>query len=310
MAGLAVGVLVGLGLTALAKGVGFGAALVGVAVVLVLAWDRDRRALRRLRSARGGGPGPGGSPGAGLAGPGAAPAPAALGLWAWHVADRLAERPEQFAGEPWWEYGPALLGQVLPWTPLALAGAGRSLARAVRRRDDPAAGADGAGRPPALGLGGRAGRPALAGDGQAAHYTIHALPPWSIWAALGLTRLGGRLERRGWSPARLRRVAWSASRASGWPAAWASRCSARGSTRAGGSSGPSTRPPAGASGPGEPLALLYDDWDRLPYPTPFGPVPHDLGVRLFYLDRPACWRFGVDELAEQPPASARGAPSR
>src|SRR6185312_6379820 len=54
----------------------------------------------------------------------------------------------------------------------------------------------------------------------------------------------------------------------------------------------------------EPLALLYNvpDWDREPYPSPFGPVPHDLAVRLYYLDRPACWRFGAGELAKEPPA--------
>ena len=33
-----------------------------------------------------------------------------------------------------------------------------------------------------------------------------------------------------------------------------------------------------------PLVLLYDDWDRNPYESPFGPIPHDLAVRLFYLE--------------------------
>ena len=28
------------------------------------------------------------------------------------------------------------------------------------------------------------------------------------------------------------------------------------------------------------LALLYDDWDRDPYPTPFGAIPHDLAAPL------------------------------
>ncbi|WP_044149266.1 hypothetical protein, partial [Singulisphaera acidiphila] len=44
------------------------------------------------------------------------------------------------------------------------------------------------------------------------------------------------------------------------------------------------------------------DWDRDPYPTPFGPVPHDLAVRLYYFDRPACWRNGVKALAARLPA--------
>jgi hypothetical protein len=45
---------------------------------------------------------------------------------------------------------------------------------------------------------------------------------------------------------------------------------------------------------GMPLILLYDDWDRNPYESPFGPVPHDLAVRLFYLGRPVSWSPGLD----------------
>jgi hypothetical protein len=56
---------------------------------------------------------------------------------------------------------------------------------------------------------------------------------------------------------------------------------------------------------GEPLVLLYDDWDRDPYLTPFGPIPHDLAVRLFYLSRPACWHFGVAELVNHGTATCR-----
>jgi 4-amino-4-deoxy-L-arabinose transferase-like glycosyltransferase len=312
---------VGLGLTALAKGLGFGAALAGVTVALVLAWDRDLPTLRRL------GPGSGsGSAGdwalAGLLAL-AWPAlvlprhPSALGFWTWHVAGRLAERPEHFASGPWWQYGPALLLQVLPWTPLALVGAGRSLARAVRGVGDDGIGDDGDG-------GGGAGDRLLwawavgpvallsLATVKNAHYIIHALPPWSIWTALSLLRLGDRLRRRGWEPGRLRRgVAlgfaglglacglgfalvgpWLDRRGQG--AEWAFYEAAGRQLR-----------------PGEPLALLYDDWDRLPYPTPFGPVPHDLAVRLYYLDldldRPACWRFGVVDLAEKPPTGAVGA---
>jgi hypothetical protein len=32
-------------------------------------------------------------------------------------------------------------------------------------------------------------------------------------------------------------------------------------------------------------------------------VPHDLAVRLFYLDRPASWRTGPDRLADAPPSA-------
>ena len=275
-------------------------------VALVLAWDRDLRTFRRLALGRGAA---GDLVLAGLLAPGLARLvllrhPEALGFWTWHLAGRLAERPEHFASGPWWQYGPALLGQILPWTPLALVGAGRSLARAVRSRDDPAAGAGGADRllwawavgpiallslatvknahyypraAPLVDLGGlepgAAGRPA-----RAPGLVGRAAPPgaWIGFAGLGLSWglafavLGPWLDRRGQG------AEWAFYEAAG-------HCLR----------------------PDEPLALLYDDWDRLPYPTPFGPIPHDLGVRLFYLRRPACWRFGVDALAEQPPASDR-----
>jgi hypothetical protein len=63
---------------------------------------------------------------------------------------------------------------------------------------------------------------------------------------------------------------------------------------------------AGALDADEPVVLLYNvpEWDRLPYDTPFGPVPHDLAVRLYYLNRPASCRFGAAELAAHPPAPA------
>jgi hypothetical protein len=54
--------------------------------------------------------------------------------------------------------------------------------------------------------------------------------------------------------------------------------------------------------PGEPIIMLYDSlerpdrWDRAPYQTPFGPVPADLAVRLFYLGRPAQVCFGPHEI--------------
>ena len=52
----------------------------------------------------------------------AARLPAAVSLWTLHVTDRMATRPEHFIGGPWWQYGPAVLVQALPWTPLALVG--------------------------------------------------------------------------------------------------------------------------------------------------------------------------------------------
>jgi 4-amino-4-deoxy-L-arabinose transferase-like glycosyltransferase len=302
---------VGLGLTALVKGLGFGAALVGVTVASVLAWDRDRPSLRRLSAP--------GSLGdwawAGLLAL-AWPVlvllrhPSALGFWTWHLAGRLAERPEHFASGPWWQYGPALLGQVLPWTPLALLGAGRSLARAVRPRAGGQGEGEGQGQGDRLLWAWAVAPVALLSLATVknAHYIIPALPPWSIWAALSLVRLGDRSRRRGWSPARLRRGAGLGFAGLGLGcglgfALLGPRIDGRGQ----GAEWAFYEHAGRRLRPGEPLALLYDDWDRLPYPTPFGPVPHDLAVRLYYFNRPACWRFGVDDLAGHLPAGTPGA---
>jgi 4-amino-4-deoxy-L-arabinose transferase-like glycosyltransferase len=280
-----------LGGTALVKGILFGGVLVGATVVAVLAWDRDREASWALTSVRGwllaallt------------LAWPAVVLVrhPEALGLWTLHVVDRFAARPQHFAGEPWWSYVLSPLGQVLPWTPLALAGAGPSLARAVRDRG----GIDRllwawAVVPAAL---------VSLATVRNGHYLIHALPPWSIWGALGLVRLGGLLHRRGWAPGRVRR--WGMAGFLGLGMAYAlgfgllgPRFDRRGAEWA-------FYEDAGRSlRAGEPLVLLYDDWDRSPYATPFGPVPHDLAVRLFYLDRPSCEWSTVAGLAERSPA--------
>jgi len=284
----------GLGATGLAKGVGFGAALVLAVVAVVVAWDRDREALRRLNFGRGWAL----AAAIGLAWPAlvALRHPSAVGLWTLHVTDRLAAKPEHFAGQPWWLYASAVLAMLLPWTPLVAAGAWRSFRRAVGR-------------------GRRCGGDRLLWAWAAAplallslatvkhaHYTIYALPPCSVWAAQGLLRLGERLQAaRGWSPARVRRSAWGAFGALGLAYAlgfallgpWLDR---RGVEWA-------FYQDAGLRlRPGEPVALLYHvpEWDRLPYATPFGPVPHDWAVRLFYLNHPAPCRFGLDELAREP----------
>ncbi|WP_422928016.1 ArnT family glycosyltransferase [Singulisphaera sp. PoT] len=280
----------GIGFTSLAKGIGFGAALVLAAVALVLAWDRDREGLRDLRFIRGW-----------LLSAGIALAwpllvllrhPNALSLWSLHVTDRVAARPEHFAGGPWWQYGPALLWQVLPWTPLALIGAWRSWKRAL---DQPRGGdrllwAWAVGPIVLLSL-------ATVKNG---HYAIYALPPWSVWAALSLVRIGSRLLARGWPAPRIERLArfGFGTLALGCGLGFgfiAPRFDHRGQEWA------FYETAGDALHETESLTLLYDDWDRKPYPTPFGPVPHDLAVRLYYLDRPASWRIGVDALLEQPP---------
>ena len=296
----------GLGLTSLAKGVGFGAALVLAVVAVTLAWDRDRAALRRLWFARGWA----------LAGVltlawpvlAAARHPSALSLWTLHVSDRLAANPEYFTGkQPWWHYGPTLLAQVLPWTPLALWGAWRSLPRAFRE------GRGGGGGDRLLWAWAVAPLVLLSlATVKNAHYAIHALAPWSVWAALGLSRQGERLQAvRGWSPLRVRQGACATfgtlglAYAIGYAALgplfdrrgveWAFYLTASARLR-----------------PGEPVALLYNvpEWDRAPYATPFGPIPHDWAVRLFYLNPsgPASCRFGTDDLARRPPSSSPSSP--
>ena len=187
---------VGLGLTALAKGIGFGAVLVLAVVVVDLAMNLDRESLRRLLFTRGWLV----AAILALCWPLLAMLrhPSALGLWVLHVSDRLAENPEEFTGRhSWWYYGPPMLGQLLPWTPLALVGAFRSMPKALRPE-------------------GRSDRFLWAwaiapivllsfATIKNAHYAIHALPPWSIWASLGLIRVGERLQSaRGWTPRSLR----------------------------------------------------------------------------------------------------------
>ncbi len=275
-----------LGLTALVKGIGFGAALILAAVAVAIVWRRDRVGSRRLVF-------PAGAatalvltiawPLAMIARHGSG----ALALWTMHVADRLAAHPMAFAGERWWEYVPGLLIQAMPWTPLAAVGAWHSLRRAVVGRGRDLA-------PAAVVAGDRllwawsAAPLALLSMATVknAHYAIAAQVPWSIWAALGLTRLAGRLARRGWSPPRLRRAALAGFAALGLACGlgfrllgpWLDR---RGVEWAFYESAGRLVPP------GAPVTFLYDDWDRNPYESPFGAVPHDLGVRLFYLGRPA-----------------------
>ncbi len=282
--------LIGLGATALAKGIGFGAALVLAASATVLLWDRDRRTARCLLDPLGLAVGTI----VGLAWPALILLrfPAALGLWTAHVADRLADRPEVFAGRAsWWAYLPAVLGLTLPWTPLALMGARRSLGRAVRDRG---------GLDRLLWAWAVAPMVLLSmASVKNAHYAIHALPPWSIWAALGLARLGETLAGRGRSGPAIRRrlaVAFVGVAAAFGVGSWVvgSRFDRRGVEWA------FYEAAARRVDPGEPVVLLYDDWDRLPYPSPFGPVPHDLAVRLYYLDRPALWRQGVGAWPDLP----------
>ena len=289
----------GLGATALVKGLGFGAVLAGSAVAATLIWDRDRRATRALLDPKGWA----------LAGALALtwPAlvairlPAAVSLWTLHVTDRLASHPEHFIGGPWWEYGPAVLNQALPWTPLALMGAWPSLLRAI--------GAKGRGGVDRL-LWAWSVVPVLvlsAATVKNAHYAIHALPPLAAWAALGLTQVGTRLvRRRGWSPSSVRLGAVALFVGLGLACGLGHLGLGPRFDRRGGEWAWCETIGRDLD-PGLPLVVLYEDYDRKPYPSPFGPVPHDWAVRLYYLKRPASWRQGVDDLAARPPGPASSA---
>jgi 4-amino-4-deoxy-L-arabinose transferase-like glycosyltransferase len=287
-----------LGLTALAKGVGFGAVLVLAVAALVIAWDRDLAAFRRLRWARGWAL----AAVLGLTWPLLATLrqPSAVGLWFLHVSDRLAAEPKVFTSQSWWQYVLTVATMLLPWLPLAFGGAWRSLPRACLR-------------------GGRYGGDRLLwawtvaplallslATVKNAHYAIHALPPCSVWAALGLLKLGARLQAtRGWSVSRVRRAAWGGFVGLGLAYAvgfvWLGpRLDRRGVEWA------FYEQAARRLRPGEPVALMYHvpEWDRNPYESPFGPFPHDWAVRLYYLEHPAPCRFSLDDLALSPIAPA------
>jgi 4-amino-4-deoxy-L-arabinose transferase-like glycosyltransferase len=292
-----------LGMTALVKGIGFGAVLVLLVVAGVLFWQRDLVSLRRLHLPAGWA----------LAGVTALWWPlfmvamhgyGALSLWTMHVSDRLIRHngPGPFAGEPWWEYVPGLLTQALPWTPLALAGAWWSLGRAVKWGDGNKCGSSA-----------QIAATVVAGDRllwvwavvplgllalapvRNAHYAISTQVPWSIWAAIALSRLSERLRLWGHDrvivirAGRLGFVALAMTYGLGlWLVGpWFDR---RGVEWA-------FYEAAGRQIPaGMPLTFLYDDWDRNPYESPFGLIPHDMAVRLFYLGRSACWHIGSGSL--------------
>ena len=274
-----------LGTMSLVKGIGFGAAMAGAAAVATLLWDRRPGVWRRFVLA------------AGLLaaalltfawplwmlhrhGDGAA------SLWFMHVADRIGSRTGHgfFAGEKPGEYLVNLLVQGLPWTPLAILGAWRSFRR--REAGDKLLRAWSA-LPMAM---------VSIPGGRNAHYAIYPMIAWSIWGAIALDRLGDRLVAMGRPPARVRRLALATFvlLATAYGVGFgliAPRLERRGAE-------PTFYEQVGRLVPAdEPIVLLYDDWDREPYPTPFGPIPHDLAVRLYYMDRRASWTIN-----EAPPA--------
>jgi 4-amino-4-deoxy-L-arabinose transferase-like glycosyltransferase len=283
----------GIGMTSLLKGIGFGIALLGVIFLLVMIWDRDWQRLRLFLDPV--------ALALGLLAVSVWPLlvlaryPEVLGLWTVHVADRFAERPTMFAGQSvWWAYLPVILTSTIPWMPLYFLAVRSSIKRA---------------RSTSLGLDRlllcwAIGPVVLLSFASVKnpHYLIHALAPWSIWAAMGMMRVyqwrlvQGRSEFKLKTLARISFVGLAIMLGLGVGVV-APNFDRRSSEwlfyeKA------SHQIPVN-----ETVILLYDDWDRLPYPTPFGPVPHDLAIRLFYLQREVHWREGVDHWENLPESS-------
>ena len=292
-----------LGITSFIKGTGFGCALVLSTVAIVVIWDRDDTLRARLRFPAGWL----------LAGFLTVIWPLAMvrehglkviGLWLLHVTSRVSTSAAHgiFARESWFEYVLNILGQGLPWTPLALIGTFGLVVRGFRtggKREfsTTASSAANAVMGDRLVWAWALGPFALVSLASArnAHYAIHAMIPWSIWSAHGVSVLGSRLCKRGWCRRKVARLVFVALTGLGiayglgfWLVG--PRFDHRAAEAA------FYRQVGRQTSASEPLELLYDDWDREPYPTPFGPIPHDLALRLYYLDRPACWHFNVQSL--------------
>ncbi len=287
------------------KGTGFGAALVLSTTLTVIIWGREWQALRYLLWA----------PGWALTGLLALAWPLAMisrhgtkviGLWVLHISDRVLPPTShgQFAGETWTCYLVNVVGQGLPWTPLAIAGAALAAYRhhigihqGVLRFDR---------NYPSISAGHRllwswTIVPLLLVSvtrARNAHYAIHAMVPWSFWASIALTDMSTILCRRGWTMVRLRQVTlgiFSLLALSYGVGYWLAGACINHHYH---SSETAFYQHVGQTlQPGEQITLLYDEWDRDPYHTPFGQIPHDLALRLFYLRHPACWHFGVASLA-------------
>jgi 4-amino-4-deoxy-L-arabinose transferase-like glycosyltransferase len=252
------------GASGLAKGVGFGPVLVAGVVAAILAWDRDTPTLRRLLRAW-----PFALAGLALASAWpfavASRLPGAPRLWLHHLADRMGERSTTFATESWPEYVGGALVQLLPWLPLGLVGLVGSYRRAKQERFGPDRLLLAWAVVPAVAV--------SVGGVRNAHYLLPSLAPWAVWSA---SRLEYRLGAR---PGAILCLLLALVAGVG-VAVFGPRFDPKGAESA-------WYERVGRLVPaGDPILLIADAWDRAPYPTPFGPVPADLAVRLFSLARP------------------------
>ena len=202
-----------LGVLSLIKGIGFGAVLVLSIVLPVVFWDRDSRLTSQLCTPLGWG----------VVGVLTMAWPLAMirehgdkaiSLWLLHVVDRISTSTTHkvFASESWPEYCLNILGQGLPWTPLAIIGMyasgsrvlGPGTSRNARKVRQPITNPQRGERllwawtlaPLIL---------VSVPSCRNAHYAIHAMIPWSIWSASGLSKVMNRLKMRGWPNVTVRR---------------------------------------------------------------------------------------------------------
>ena len=226
--------------------------------------------------------------------------PSAVGLWALHVTDRLSATPEQFAGQGLWAYSWSLLAALLPWTPLVLPGAWRSIPRALAR-----GGRGGGDRFLWAWAVGPMALLSLA-TVRNAHYAIHALPPFSVWAAPEPDPTGGPTPRPGGG--RRRRVGYSplgpVSEPSGWPTPSASPGSDPGSTAAGKNGPFMSRPPAGSRRGSPSRSSTRAGLGPLPVRDPVRALPARLGGPALLPRPPEPCVFQADDLKP-----AAGAPA-
>jgi hypothetical protein len=216
--------------------------------------------------------------------------PDAAQLWLAHFSDRIAARPSQFNGEPLWEYIISPFWQTLPWTPFALIGAWRTARTAIHCSRS-------AERflwlwaliPLAL---------VSTATVRNSHYLIYTLPPWSIWSALVLTQSLGRssdnLNAWRFSVESSGRFLIPLVLGIGWGFAFlflGHSFDRRGNEWA------FYKQAGQRLAPEEPIFLLYDPSDHT-YQALSKRLPHDLGIRLFYLRHPASLLWSISELSK------------
>ena len=288
-----------LGAMSLCKGIGFGAAITMLPVTITLLIRRDWSTARRLLDP------------IGLLGfvlissvwPLAILAryPEALPLWWGHVGGRFAGR---FAGESVIEFGTWPLVALLPWAPWCVVGAIGSIRRLCLAPSEHDLLLISWFFAPILLVG--------MAESRNSHYILSALPPAAIWGALGVRIWAERRLRFGWTRQRIIVLAGLAVGvvAMGWAVGYAGLGPLVDRLGKGAEWAFVERVASRESS--VPLVFIYDRpdaepaFDKAPYPTPWGGLPHDLAARLFLSgERPVAWGC-LPQVLSALPESDRG----